>query len=258
MPKSNLQITAIGHATTLIQMGEQTILTDPNFSNRILFWKRLKKPGIEPKALPALSAILISNAHYDHLDIFSFKYFKSTIPVIVPKGLGKFVSRFLPNPVIEIPPWSHHVHQGVEIHALPVQHIGYRWIPIRNRPSAAYLLRSPEGNVYFTGATGYGKHFKETASLYPIDVALLPIAGYNPPWLHQKNNMNPEEAIRAIEDLKAKHLIPISWGSFLTLGEKQEEAKMWLERLVAEKNLSSKVHLLSPGEIWETKLTSPL
>src|SRR5262245_8292596 len=139
MTKSNLQITTIGHATALIQMGEQSFLTDPNFSNRILFWKRLKKPGIDPNALPPLSAILISNANYAHLDIFSFKFFKSTLPIIAPKGLGKFVSKFLPNPVIEIHPWSHHLHQGIEIHAIPVQHHGFRWLPIHHRPSTAYL-----------------------------------------------------------------------------------------------------------------------
>jgi L-ascorbate metabolism protein UlaG (beta-lactamase superfamily) len=250
MPKSNLQITAIGHATTLIKMGEQNFLTDPIFSNRIFFRKRLQKPGLETKSIPPLSAILISNAHYDHLDLFSFKFFKSTIPVIVPKGLEKFVGRFLPNAIIEIPPWSHHLHQGVEIHAIPIHHFGYRWFPVRHRPSTAYLLRSSEGSVYFTGATGYGKHFKEAGNLYPIDVALLPIAGYNPPWLHKKNNMNPEEALKAIEDLQAQHFIPIGWGTFSNLGEKPEEAKDWLGRLVGEKKLSSMVKLLSSGDHW--------
>ncbi len=251
MTKSTLQITYIGQGTTLIGLSGQYFLTDPNFSNKVLGFKRLAPPGLMPQALPELSAIIVSHAHYDHLDIFSYKYFKTTLPIIVPEGLGKFVQKFLPNPVIEIPPWSHHLQGGVEIHAVPVKHHGFRWLPLRHRASTAYVLKSKEGTVYFAGDSGPGEHFVETASLYDIDVAVLPIGGYKPKWLEKKKKLNPATALEAFRQLRAKHMIPIHWGTFNFFNENPEEAKTTLEKLVEEQNMKEKVHVLPPGRTFE-------
>lgn len=243
-----LKVTYIGHGTTLIESGGQCFLTDPNFSDRILTFKRRQAPGLDPRQLPELSAILVSHAHYDHLDLFSYKFFKVNVPLLCPKGLGKFIRKFLPNPVVEIPPWSHHRHQGVEIHLVPVKHHGFRWLPFRNRAAGAFVLKSAAGTVYFAGDTGPGEHFKETASLFEIDLALLPIGGYHPAWMHKKSKLNPEKALEAFTQLRAKHLIPIGWGTFDFFGEKPEAAKEELSKLIAEKKLEAQVHLLIPGQ----------
>ncbi len=58
----------IGHATTLIHLGDATILTDPNFSDRVMLLRRSRAPGLHAGALPPLDAVLISHAHRDHLD----------------------------------------------------------------------------------------------------------------------------------------------------------------------------------------------
>jgi L-ascorbate metabolism protein UlaG (beta-lactamase superfamily) len=254
MSQNLLSITYIGHATNLIEIQGQNFLSDPNFSQKILGFKRLCPLGIEPSRLPEISAILVSHAHYDHLDIFSYKYFKSTVPIICPKGLGKFIRKFLPNPLIEIPPHSHHVHHGVEIHTVPVHHHGARWLPIRNRAATAFVLKSQNGTVYYAGDSGPGNQFKETSQLFDIDVALLPIGGAKPVWLNKKQKLGPEEALQAFAELKAKHMIPICWGTFNFFHEKPEASRNELERLVAEKNLGSKVHILEPGNKFEIPL----
>ncbi|MCC7345073.1 MAG: MBL fold metallo-hydrolase [Deltaproteobacteria bacterium] len=246
---STLQITHLGHGTNLLQIQGQNFLTDPVFSEKVfMFFKRRKPAGLAPETLPPLSAILVSHAHYDHLDIFSYKYFKTTIPILVPKGLGGVVRKFLPNPVVEIPAGGKHQHQGVEIHALPVQHRGCRWVPIRHRAATAYLLKAPEGCVYFCGDSGYGPHFKKAGETFPIDVALLPIGGYHPRWWLKRQKMTPEEALQAFEDLQAKRMVPINWGVFDFWRENPEEAWKRLEAEVGKKGLAAKVRLLLPGE----------
>ena len=246
---STLQITHLGHGTNLVQIQGQNFLTDPVFSDKIfMFFKRKKAVGLKPENLPPLSAILISHAHYDHLDIFSYKFFKTTLPIIVPKGLGSFVSKFLPNPVIEIPSDGKHLHQGVEIHALPVQHHGCRWLPLRYRAATAYLLKSAESCVYFCGDSGYGPHFAKAGQAFPIDAALLPIGGYHPRWWLKRQKMTPEEALQAFEDLQAKQMIPINWGVFDFLREDAEEAWKRLEAEAGKKGLGGKVRLLQPGQ----------
>jgi len=244
-----LQITHIGHGTNLVQIQGQNFLTDPVFSEKVgFFFKRKKRPGLEASALPPLSAILLSHSHYDHLDVFSYKYFKTDTPIIVPKGVGNFVRKFLPNPLIELAPGGKHLHGEVEIHALPAHHHGGRWLPVRYRPALAYVLKSTESCVYFCGDSGYGPAFRKAGDAFAIDAALLPIGGYHPRWWLKKIKMTPEEALQAFADLRAKKMIPINWGVFDFLRENPEEAWKRLEAEVKKQALSDRVHLLQPGQ----------
>jgi L-ascorbate metabolism protein UlaG (beta-lactamase superfamily) len=69
-------ITRIGHATVLIQLPEVTILTDPAIFDRIgpsffgltIGPKRYTKAAIDINDLPPIDLVLISHAHFDHLD----------------------------------------------------------------------------------------------------------------------------------------------------------------------------------------------
>jgi len=68
----------IGHATSLIQLHNLTVLTDPWFSERPSAWQRVGPRRFRPPAcrideLPPLDAILISHSHFDHLDYTSVK-----------------------------------------------------------------------------------------------------------------------------------------------------------------------------------------
>ncbi|MBI2092650.1 MAG: MBL fold metallo-hydrolase [Deltaproteobacteria bacterium] len=250
-----IAITYIGQATTLIEINGQNILTDPVFSNKVLFVKRHEELKFNPADIPELAAVVISHAHHDHLDINSFKYIKSTVPVFVPAGFGKFLSKFIRNPVIEMNEWaSHNLPDGMKIIAAPAKHVGFRWSGLRFRKCCSYILAKESSSVYFAGDTEFGEHFKEIGNLCsnpnPIDVALLPIGGYSPKWL-KRYHMNPIAAIDAFICLRAKHMIPIHFGTFRFSTEKMSEPVEWLKRLADERNLSDRVHILNSGDRWE-------
>jgi len=252
-----IAITYIGHATTLIEIDGFNILTDPNFSKRVLLLKRHGAINFDPGKLPELSAVLISHAHHDHLDINSFRYIKGSVPVFVPKGLGHFVGKFIRNPVIELKHWGGHtLPNGLDITATDAKHIGFRWLPIRFRNTNGYVISTKNARVFFAGDTRYGSHFKEIARIFgeqpPIDVALMPIGGYSPKWLMQGFHMNPNEALEAFLDTGARHMVPIHFGTFRLSAEKLKEPVESLSRLAIERELGERVHILNSGETFKS------
>ena len=66
----------VGTATTLLDLGPFTVLTDPNFLHRGeraylgkgLFSRRLTEPALQPEDLPRLDGLLLSHLHGDHSD----------------------------------------------------------------------------------------------------------------------------------------------------------------------------------------------
>ena len=95
----------LGHATVLLNVYGTLIVTDPVFSNRIglpemgrnmLGIQRITKLPLDPDQLPVLDFVLISHAHYDHLDrasyyLDAFKQWKTTF--LVPWGVRPFIEQ---------------------------------------------------------------------------------------------------------------------------------------------------------------------
>jgi L-ascorbate metabolism protein UlaG (beta-lactamase superfamily) len=84
------QLTFVGTATTIMQLGPFTLLTDPNFLHRGeraylgygLTSKRLTESAIAPADLPPLDAILLSHLHGDHWDRRARRDLDPRLPVI--------------------------------------------------------------------------------------------------------------------------------------------------------------------------------
>jgi L-ascorbate metabolism protein UlaG (beta-lactamase superfamily) len=75
------------------------------------------------------------------------------------------------------------------------------------------VITSKDANIYFSGDSGYGKHFAQIGENYgPFDLALIECGQYNTMW--PDIHMFPEESAQAGLDLKAKALMPIHWGAF--------------------------------------------
>lgn len=246
----DVKITFVGHSTTLIQKGNSAILTDPVFSDNVLFFKRHTKPGIEPKDLPEISAVLISHTHLDHLDMPSFNYIRTSVPIIVPEGSSKVVTKNLPNPVIELSDWSGHDFPDFKIHCVPVVHSSSVACPRRFKRACGYIIEIGGKTIFFAGDSIYDSHFHDIGNTYNIDAALLPISGYKRFFFMKRIHMDPHDAVQAFFDLKAKFLIPIHWGAFKLSLEKSEEPVEWLKRLTAERKIEEQVKILEPGKTF--------
>ena len=246
----------IGHATTVLQLGDASILTDPHFGARCGFFKRTAPLPVNPGELPDLSCVLLSHTHFDHLDISSYKFVSCGTPIIVPEGCEPAVGRHLPNPVIELNHYAHHeLPCGIEITALPVLHSQGHLIRYGSNRCNAYFIRQADkpGCIFFCGDSAYGPHFREIGNLGQIDLALLPIGSYGPAWLMRHHHMTPAEAVNAFEDLRARHFVPIHHGTFKLSFEARPAPAAWLRKICDSRtDLAPRVHLLNPGEGFET------
>jgi L-ascorbate metabolism protein UlaG (beta-lactamase superfamily) len=111
------------------------------------------------------------------------------------------------------------------------------------------MIVGAKKRVFFAGDTGYWSGLKEVGQRFaPIDLALLPIGGYSAWDKGHPNHLNPEEAVKLFEELGAKLMIPMHWGTFELNREPFNEPP---DRLFAEavrRGVEERVAPLSPGE----------
>lgn len=166
------RIVPIGHSTVLIQLDGLNIITDPIFSNRILwFSKRYVEPGIPFEKLPKIDAIVISHEHYDHFDKATLRRFDKKIPIVVSMGLKNKVAGLGFQDIREIGWWESTKLNDIKITAVPVKHFLSH--------ASSYVIEGTK-MVYFAGDTGLNGYFEEIGRKFNIDIALLPMGAYRP------------------------------------------------------------------------------
>ena len=80
------RIEYVGHATVFVDLDGVRLLTDPLLRNRVAHLRR--STPVSARTRRGVDAVLISHAHYDHLDLPSLEKLGKEIPVVVPRGLG--------------------------------------------------------------------------------------------------------------------------------------------------------------------------
>jgi L-ascorbate metabolism protein UlaG (beta-lactamase superfamily) len=276
VPEGSLIITPVGHATFLIQMDGVNILTDPIWSERCspLSWvgpKRYREPGIRFEDLPPVDVVLISHNHYDHLDLPTLKRLaEKRVPrSIVPLGNLDLVRGAGIATVDELDWWqSIRLDQGMTITMVPAQHFSSRSLWDRNKTLwGGFVISGPSGNVYYSGDTGYGPHFREIARRFsPIRVALLPIAPFRPVQAKEENpgyrsivHMGPEEAVMAHLDLNPQVSIAAHFQVFRLGMEGFDDAVKALTSALKEYNLEPDAFVAPvPGRAINLESTSRL
>lgn len=227
-----VRVTWAGHASTIVQMGGKTLLLDPVWSEALPGnIRRITPPGIRWEGLPRIDAVLVSHNHYDHLDLRTLRRLPAGTPIYVPHGVGAWLRGKGIHHVTELDWHTWEMLDGLRITLVPAHHWSRRGFRDANRTLwGGWVVQDQAGRqVYFAGDTGYGPYFREIGRRYPgIDVAILPIGAYAPKHYNGGAHMDPKEAVQALQDLGAKAMVPVHWGTFRLSPEPVTEPIEWL------------------------------
>jgi len=247
----NSRITFINHASALIQIDGSVVLTDPIYARSVgLIAPRMQRPGIPIDDLPRIDTILVSHNDYDHLSVRTLRRLRrrNQSAVLVPTGDARYARKAGFKNVREMKYWEVFELDGLQITCVPAKHKSNRFAFQRHKKlCCGYVIQKNAVSVYFAGDTGYGDHFKEIASRFSLDAALLPIGAYKPYEWFREIHLNPQTAIQAFLDLRAKIFIPIHWGTFKISDEPLHEPPVLLLEEARKQSVAGDIRVLENG-----------
>lgn len=245
----------LGHATAVLELSGARFVTDPILSQHVgVVLRRRGRPPFGAAELGRLDGILISHAHLDHCDLPSLRALRRAAaappPVVVAPGFAHLVERCGYDDVRTLR-WGEATTLpcGAIVHAIPAAHFPGRTPLLRGTGFQGYVVEHGGACVMFAGDTGACAAYPEVGARFRIDVALLPIGAYSPPPFRPVH-MAPEDALDALDQLRARWLVPIHHSTFRLSLEPMREPP---ERLAAEatrRGLIERVRLLAPGEAF--------
>jgi len=262
---AGIRITAVGHASTLIQADGANILTDPVWSERASPFrrvgpKRVTAPGIDFDALPPIDAVVLSHAHYDHLDVDTLRRLHAVhAPVFaMPLGTDRVVLDAVPGARCVVGDWWDRLAltDRVTTTLTPANHWANRWpSDARMMLWSGHWLDTPAGSVWFAGDTAYGdgRAFADIRRrLGAPDVALIPIGAYEPRWFMAAQHVDPAEAVRIFGDVGAGWAVGIHWGTFQLTDEAREAPREGLAAALAGAGIAAERFVAGvPGGAYE-------
>ncbi len=258
------RVAYVGHASWLIQTAGLNILLDPIWSERASPFrsigpKRVNDPGVAFTELPPIDIVLVTHAHYDHLDLATLSQLAAAHRprVITPLGNDAIMRNHDPAIAAEGFDWDDRVDLGAAaVTLIPTSHWSARNLSDRNMSLwASFVIDAPCGKIYFVGDSGYGggRLFRRARERNgPFKLAILPIGAYEPRWFMRDQHMNPAEAVQALIDCGAERALASHYGTFQLTDEAIDAPVLALAEALAAAGIPpERFRALRPGEVTQ-------
>ncbi len=232
-------LTFIGNATTLLQLGGCTILTDPSFLHAGdhvhvgygLFAKRLLEPAMQPEDLPPLDAVLLSHLHGDHWDPPAERALDRGLPIITTRHAAHALAKRGFTRTLGLATWEVAALDklgggGVRITAAPAQHGTTKLVAALLPPTNGWVLEAADDTgrelrVYISGDTVLFDALRDIPARFPsgIDFAILHLGGTRipSPKLGILVTLDARGGVEAVRMVNPRCVVPVhtdDWNLF--------------------------------------------
>lgn len=253
----DLALAWLGHASVVCQLGDSVLVVDPVLSARIgpriggrtIGIARRAPVPVPPEALRGVDVVLITHAHFDHLDKPTLEAMADPgTVVVVPPNCARLIPRGF-GEVLELGAGSAFDVGDLKVRAIEPRHWGARMAMDRHRAVNSYLVRTPDSAVLLAGDTAATDAFD---SVGPVDVAVFGIGAYDP-WEHM--HATPEQVWAMFRASGAVALMPVHHSTFELSDEPIDEPLRRL--LVSAGEERHRVLDTSPGEVLVVDAGAP-
>jgi L-ascorbate metabolism protein UlaG (beta-lactamase superfamily) len=246
----------LGHATVLINFYGLRIITDPVLFPRIgvdvgvgsIGPVRLVNCALAPEDLPEIDLVLVSHAHFDHLDTPSLGALRGMPAAVMAAETADLLPRRRYASVTELR-WNEFTkvtsrHGDAGVRAIEVRHWGARLQRDTYRGYTGWVVEREGRRLLIGGDTASTPVFAGHRTFGPFEAAVMPIGAYDP-WI--RAHCTPEQAIAMADAAGARLFVPVHHQSFRLSREPVTEP---IER--AERMLAAERGRLALREIGET------
>jgi L-ascorbate metabolism protein UlaG (beta-lactamase superfamily) len=213
----------LGHATVLVNFYGLRILTDPVFFPRIgvdlgvgsFGPLRLVQCALAPDALPDIDLVLVSHAHFDHLDTPSLGALRGRPAAVVAHAIGDLLPARRYASITELR-WNDTTRVtsprgDALVRAVEVKHWGARLGRDTHRGYTGFVVEREGRRLLIGGDTAQTSAFGSHRRFGPFEAAVMPIGAYDP-WI--ANHCTPEQAVRMADAAGARLFVPVHHQSF--------------------------------------------
>ena len=249
----------LGHAGFLLRVAGVSLVFDPVLFSSVGLRHRHALP-CRPEDVRNVDYLLLSHAHRDHLDeqtIKTLAQYNPQMKALAPLGAAELLRGIAPTLPVQEAGWWQQLDLGppppFELYYLPASHWSRRGLFDLNKVLwGSFLIKTDDRLIYFAGDTSYADHFEQIEQAFgPIDIAFMPIGAYKPPFMMSQSHVNPHEAAKAANVLRAGHVVPMHYGTFDLSDEPASEPLRLLTEVAAGGMLRGTLHAPAVGEVLD-------
>ena len=169
-----MQLTYVGHATVLIELDGQRVLTDPLLTRWLGPLRRQAAP-VSDEFVRDIDAVLLSHLHHDHLHFPSLARLDRGTPLIVPAGVGGLLSARGFREIQEVRPdgtlaWSWNIKDHIDLSETPARWRGEIYGQPRPQPDGRDAFDWAHWNSLQKIGNTLVLSFRHLDAVYAIDM----------------------------------------------------------------------------------------
>ena len=255
----NASLTFVGTATTILRLGEFTLLTDPNFvrkGQRVhlgygLSSKRRTEPAMQPGDLPPLDALVLSHLHGDHFDRVARHGLPKDLPILTTGHAAKVLGAWGFSDTVALKTWETHTltrgGQRLTVTSAPGTHgpgpLTALLPPVMGSVVELSDMGETRLRLYVTGDTLCRPWLREVTERFgPLDAVVAHLGGTR--VLGVLVTMDAKQGCDLVELLGAPLTIPIHYDDY---GVFKSPLSSFVD-LARRRDLPGEIRTVSRGE----------